>query len=180
MAANTKKPPTKSEIYAKIVDDTGLTRKDVAAVFDSLNGQIKKNLGGRGAPGMFTIPGLLKLFLKARLVGQSGGRRAEITKQRPAAVCRLDDQHGLVNRVAHRPSEPEFGPEALLAAVPDLQLAMALQKINEHVVAHEVIALAVVQVGKLLFRAFRLDLVVERDQRRFALHVGLSGQDIDL
>ena len=27
MAANTKKPPTKSEIYAKIVDDTGLTRK---------------------------------------------------------------------------------------------------------------------------------------------------------
>ena len=53
--------PTKSEIYAKIVDDTGLTRKDVAAVFDSLNGQIKKNLGGRGAPGRFTVPGLLKM-----------------------------------------------------------------------------------------------------------------------
>jgi len=61
MAANTKKPPTKSEIFAKIVEDTGLTRKDVAAVFDSLNGQIKKNLGGRGAPGIFTIPSLLKL-----------------------------------------------------------------------------------------------------------------------
>jgi nucleoid DNA-binding protein len=61
MAANTKKPPTKSEIYAKIVDDTGLTRKDVAAVFESLNGQIKKSLGGRGAPGLFSIPGLLKM-----------------------------------------------------------------------------------------------------------------------
>ena len=61
MAANTKKPPTKSEIYAKIVEDTGLTRKDVVAVFDSLNGQIKKNLGSRGAPGMFSIPGLMKL-----------------------------------------------------------------------------------------------------------------------
>ena len=61
MAANTRKPPTKSEIYAKIVEETGLTRKDVAAVFDSLNGQIEKNLGGRGAPGIFTIPGLLKL-----------------------------------------------------------------------------------------------------------------------
>jgi len=61
MAANTNKPPTKSEIYAKIVDDTGLTRKDVAAVFESLNGQIKKNLGGRNAVGMFSIPGLLKL-----------------------------------------------------------------------------------------------------------------------
>lgn len=59
--ANTKKPPTKSQIYAQIVDDTGLTRKDVAAVFESLNGQIKKNLGGRAAPGLFTIPGLLKM-----------------------------------------------------------------------------------------------------------------------
>ncbi len=61
MAANTKKPPTKSEIYAKIVDDTGLARKDVAAVFESLNGQIKSSLGGRGAAGMFTVPGLLKM-----------------------------------------------------------------------------------------------------------------------
>ena len=58
MPAN--KPPTKSEIYAKIVEDTGLTRKDVTAVFESLNGQIKKSLGDRG-PGTFTIPGLLKL-----------------------------------------------------------------------------------------------------------------------
>ena len=61
MATNTQKPPTKSEIYAQIVADTGLTRKDVAAVFDSLNSQIKKNLGGRNAPGMFTVPGLLKM-----------------------------------------------------------------------------------------------------------------------
>jgi nucleoid DNA-binding protein len=61
MAANTKKPPTKSEIYAKIVDDTGLTRKDVAAVFDSLNGQIKKSLGGRNETSMNSIPGLLKM-----------------------------------------------------------------------------------------------------------------------
>jgi nucleoid DNA-binding protein len=61
MAANTRKPPTKSEIYAKIAEDTGLTRKDVAAIFDSLNDQIKKNLGDRGAPGVFSIPGLLKM-----------------------------------------------------------------------------------------------------------------------
>ena len=59
--AAAKKPPTKSEIYTKIADDTGLTKKDVAAVFDSLSGQIKKNLGGRGAPGIFTVPGLMKL-----------------------------------------------------------------------------------------------------------------------
>ena len=60
-ATSIKKPPTKSEIFTQIADDTGLTKKDVAAVFDSLSGQIKKNLGGRGAPGMFTVPGLMKL-----------------------------------------------------------------------------------------------------------------------
>jgi len=60
-AGNTKKPPTKSEIYSTIADDTGLTKKDVAAVFESLSGQIKKNLGGRGGPGIFTVPGLLKM-----------------------------------------------------------------------------------------------------------------------
>lgn len=59
--ASTKKPPTKSEIYSKIADDTGLTKKDVAAVFESLSGQIKKNLGGRGGPGLFTVPGLMKM-----------------------------------------------------------------------------------------------------------------------
>jgi nucleoid DNA-binding protein len=59
--ANTKKPPTKSEIFAHVADSTGLAKKDVAAVFDSLSGLIKKNLGGRAAPGMFTIPGLLKM-----------------------------------------------------------------------------------------------------------------------
>ncbi|MEM9172190.1 MAG: HU family DNA-binding protein [Pseudomonadota bacterium] len=56
-----KKPPTKTEIYRHIADETGLTRKDVAAVFDSMSGLIKKNLGGRGAPGMFSVPGLMKL-----------------------------------------------------------------------------------------------------------------------
>lgn len=59
--ASSRKPPTKSEIYAQIADDTGLTRKDVAAVFDSLTGLIKKNLGGRNGSGLFTIPGLLKM-----------------------------------------------------------------------------------------------------------------------
>ena len=60
-AGNAKKPPTKSEIYTTIADDTGLTKKDVAAVFESLSGQIKTNLGGRGGPGIFTVPGLLKM-----------------------------------------------------------------------------------------------------------------------
>lgn len=59
--ASAKKAPSKSEIYTNIATETGLTKKDVAAVFDSLAGQIKKNLGGRGAVGLFTIPGLMKI-----------------------------------------------------------------------------------------------------------------------
>ncbi len=36
------KPPTKTEVFAKIAEDTGVSKKDVAAVFDSLTTQIKK------------------------------------------------------------------------------------------------------------------------------------------
>jgi len=50
--------PTKSEIVAQITKDTELSRKQVAAVFESLNGQIKKSLRSGG---LFTMPGLLKL-----------------------------------------------------------------------------------------------------------------------
>jgi nucleoid DNA-binding protein len=60
-AGANNKAPTKSEIYTQVADDTGLTKKDVAAVFESLSGMIQKNLGGRNAPGMFTLPGLLKM-----------------------------------------------------------------------------------------------------------------------
>jgi len=50
--------PTKSEIVAQICKDTELSRNEVAAVFESLNGIIKKSLRGAGA---FTLPGLLKM-----------------------------------------------------------------------------------------------------------------------
>jgi nucleoid DNA-binding protein len=50
--------PTKSEIMAQICKDTDLSRKQVAAVFESLNGVIKKSLRGSG---VFTLPGLLKM-----------------------------------------------------------------------------------------------------------------------
>lgn len=56
--ASGAKPPTKSEIYSQIADDTGLTKKDVGAVFDSLEKIIKKSLKG---PGLFNVPGLMKV-----------------------------------------------------------------------------------------------------------------------
>jgi len=50
--------PTKSEILNAIAKDTKLSRKQVASVFDSMNGVIKKSLRNNG---LFTMPGLLKL-----------------------------------------------------------------------------------------------------------------------
>jgi nucleoid DNA-binding protein len=63
MAKAAKKAPTKTEILTNIAEATGLTKKDVAAVFDAMAAEIKKNLG-RGGPGAFTIPGLVKIGKK--------------------------------------------------------------------------------------------------------------------
>lgn len=50
--------PTKSEILAHISKDTGLAKKQVAEVFDSLNVVVKRSLKSAG---LFTMPGLLKM-----------------------------------------------------------------------------------------------------------------------
>ncbi len=54
------KPATKSEIYAALAESTQLTRKQVSTFFDELGNLIKKDLGKKG-PGVFNIPGLIKL-----------------------------------------------------------------------------------------------------------------------
>ena len=53
---------TKSEILAGLAETTGLSRKDVASVFDALSELIKKNVGKKG-PGMFVIPGLMRIMV---------------------------------------------------------------------------------------------------------------------
>lgn len=50
--------PTKSEVLTQISKDTGLSRKQIGGVFDSLSGVIKKSLKSNG---LFTMPGLLKM-----------------------------------------------------------------------------------------------------------------------
>ncbi|MFK8081034.1 MAG: HU family DNA-binding protein [Granulosicoccus sp.] len=59
-AASAKKPPTKSEIMTSIAETTELSRKEVASVFEALNGLIQDNLKPRG-PGTFSVPGLMKI-----------------------------------------------------------------------------------------------------------------------
>jgi len=50
--------PTKSEVLAHICKETGLSRKQVSVVFDSLASVIKRSLRSGG---LFTLPGLLKM-----------------------------------------------------------------------------------------------------------------------
>ncbi|MFW6125184.1 MAG: HU family DNA-binding protein [Pirellulales bacterium] len=65
MAATTnqKKPRTKGQVLTALAEETGLSKKDVASVFDAMAGLIKEDLGKRG-PGVFTIPGLLKITVQ--------------------------------------------------------------------------------------------------------------------
>ena len=51
---------TKTQLYAHISEDTGLARKDVAKVFDSLGDVINGHVKSRGA-GEFKVPGLMKI-----------------------------------------------------------------------------------------------------------------------
>lgn len=51
---------TKSALYAHISEDTGLSRIDVAKVFNSLYDVIEGHIKSRGA-GEFKVPGLLKI-----------------------------------------------------------------------------------------------------------------------
>jgi nucleoid DNA-binding protein len=54
------KARTKSEIFGEIAENADLTKRQVACVFDGLAGLIKKDIGKRG-PGVFTVPGLMKI-----------------------------------------------------------------------------------------------------------------------
>ncbi|MGV3482829.1 MAG: HU family DNA-binding protein [Planctomycetaceae bacterium] len=63
MAKVAPKALTKTQIITNISDSTELSKKDVAAVFDALFGEIQSQLK-KGGPGQFTIPGLCKISLK--------------------------------------------------------------------------------------------------------------------
>jgi len=59
------KPLSKTELYAKIADTTGLTKKQVEEVFDAFKTEIKEALSDTG-PGVIQLPGLLKIVKVVR------------------------------------------------------------------------------------------------------------------
>ena len=60
----TEKALSKSEITAALSESTGLTKAQVNRLFESLASLVGKNIGN-GGPGIFTLPGLLKIKVSA-------------------------------------------------------------------------------------------------------------------
>lgn len=55
------KPATKTAMYQSLADATGLSKKQVASIFDELAKLIKKEVGKKG-PGVIAVPpGLIKI-----------------------------------------------------------------------------------------------------------------------
>lgn len=56
----TGKSLSKGQVYSELAEGSELSRKQVASLFDGLAGVIKRELGKKG-PGLFTVPGLMKI-----------------------------------------------------------------------------------------------------------------------
>ena len=83
------KAATKSEILTNIATATELSRKQVASVFDALGEQIKSAVGKKG-PGIFAVPGLMKIIVvqkpatKARMGINPFTKLEQMFKAKPA------------------------------------------------------------------------------------------------
>jgi len=59
------KPRTKGDIYTNLATNTGLSRKQVAGVFDALNAMVGNDLKKNG-PQIFTLPGMAKITVQRK------------------------------------------------------------------------------------------------------------------
>jgi nucleoid DNA-binding protein len=87
--ATATKPATKSEILTNIAKSTELSRKQVSSVFEALSEQIKSAVGKKG-PGIFAVPGLMKIMVitkpatKARMGINPFTKQEQMFKAKPA------------------------------------------------------------------------------------------------
>ena len=60
-----KAPLTKSAMMDEIAGNTGLSKKQVSAVFDELSTLVERHIK-KGAVGQFTLPGLMKIEVRRK------------------------------------------------------------------------------------------------------------------
>ena len=104
-AAAPKKPLTKTEIVASLAESTDLTKKDINNVLTELGELIGKSVGKRG-PGIFNLPGLLKIKVvrkpatKARKGINPFTKEETVFKAKPARnVVKILPLKGLKDKV---------------------------------------------------------------------------------
>lgn len=89
MAASAAKPASKSEIITRIAENTDLSRKQVKSVFEALSGEIQSAVSRKG-PGVFAVPGLMKITViqkpatKARKGINPFTKQEQMFKAKPA------------------------------------------------------------------------------------------------
>jgi nucleoid DNA-binding protein len=83
------KPMSKSEVLNSLAQDSGLSRKQVASVLDGLSTLISQNVGKKW-PGVFAVPGLMKITVqhkpatKARKGINPFTKQEQLFKAKPA------------------------------------------------------------------------------------------------
>ena len=88
-SSNGAKAPSKGQILATAAEESGLSRKQVSAVFESLSNQIKAAVGKKGV-GTFTVPGLMRInviqkpAVKARKGINPFTKQEQMFKAKPA------------------------------------------------------------------------------------------------
>lgn len=87
------KARTKTEIFGTIAEQTGLARKQVAEVFETMREMMGKDLGRRG-PGEFNVPGLMKVRVQTKPATRGGIRPnpfkpGEMMKVKPKPARRI-------------------------------------------------------------------------------------------
>lgn len=106
LTAAKAKPRTKSEILTTIAEQTGLSRKDVSGVFDTMHQMMEMDLK-KGNAGIFNVPGLMKVTVqrkpatKARKGINPFTKEPTIFKAKPARnVVKIRPLKGLKDAVA--------------------------------------------------------------------------------
>jgi len=89
-----EKPLTKTQIVTTLAESTGLSKKEVTAVFESMTELISAELnkGKKTDPKQFTIPGLCKIVTKYKPAEKGGQKKINpftgeemVTKPKPAS-----------------------------------------------------------------------------------------------
>ncbi|RFC49562.1 MAG: nucleoid DNA-binding protein [Verrucomicrobia bacterium] len=100
-----KKEMTKAEIVTALAEATQMTKTDISAVLGELGNLIGKNVGKKG-PGVFTLPGLLKIEVKVKPatkkrmgVNPRTGEPMEISAKPKMRVVRVRPLKGLKDMI---------------------------------------------------------------------------------